>query len=100
MHNHEPADYRCPFCRNLNGDADLPLEIIHRDEDVFVKVNPGWWTNNPGSVLVVPVQHHENVFDLPPELGPIYLGLRARRIETMRPLVLTVDELVSALPAS
>ena len=34
------------------------------------------------------------------ERFPIYLGLRARRIETMRPLALTVDELVSALPAS
>ena len=34
------------------------------------------------------------------ERFPIYLGLRARTIETMRPFVVTVDELVSALPAS
>jgi len=34
------------------------------------------------------------------ERFPIYLGLGTRRVETMRPLVLTVDELVSALPAS
>jgi histidine triad (HIT) family protein len=77
VHNHEPVDYRCPFCRNLLGDSDLPLEILHRDEHVFVKMNPGWWTNNPGSVLVVPVEHHENVFDLPPDLGtPIQRAVR------------------------
>jgi histidine triad (HIT) family protein len=85
VHNHEPADYRCPFCLNLTGAADLPLEIIHRDEHVFVKVNPRWWPNNPGSVLVVPVEHHENVFDLPPELGtPIQRAVRDAAIAMKR----------------
>ena len=78
MHNHEPTGYRCPFCRNVTtGDSDHPLEILHRDEDVFVKMNPRWWPGNPGSVLVVPVDHHENVYDLPPALGaPIQRAVR------------------------
>lgn len=68
--SHAPDGYVCPFCRNIaTGESDLPLDIIHRDDDVLVKVNPGWWPNNPGSVLVIPIQHHENVFDLPVELG-------------------------------
>ena len=65
MYNHEPPGYMCPFCRNITtGEAVHPLEIIHRDDDVFVKVNPKWWERNPGSVLVVPVHHYENIFDL------------------------------------
>ena len=79
MHNHEPPDYECPFCLVLRtGASALPVEIVHRDDDVFVKVNPGWWPNNPGSVLVIPIEHHENVYDLPVELGtPIQRAVRA-----------------------
>lgn len=78
VYNHEPSGYRCPFCRNINeGRADLPLEIVHRNTDVIVKVNPKWWPNNPGSVLVVPINHYENIYDLPPELGtPIQRAAR------------------------
>jgi histidine triad (HIT) family protein len=75
---HAPEGYRCPFCRNIQeGTADHPLEILHRDEHVFVKMNPKWWPNNPGNVLVVPAVHYENIFDLPPDLaGPIQRAAR------------------------
>lgn len=70
MISHAPENYRCPFCRNLaEGVAEHPLEILYRDDDVFVKMNPKWWPNNPGNVLVIPTQHYENIFDLPPSLG-------------------------------
>jgi histidine triad (HIT) family protein len=40
-------------------------------------VNVKWWPNNRGGLLVVPVDHHENVFDLPPDLGmPIQWAVR------------------------
>jgi histidine triad (HIT) family protein len=81
VESHAPAGYRCPFCRNVrdgDGEADYPLEILHRDDDVFVKMNPKWWPNNPGGVLVVPVQHYENIFDLPVELAiPIQRAARS-----------------------
>ncbi|HXH56968.1 HIT family protein [Iamia sp.] len=82
MYDHAPPGYQCPFCRNVaTGESDHPLAIVHRDEDVFVKVNPAWWPRNPGSVLVIPLEHHENVFDLPPELGtPIQCAVRASAI--------------------
>jgi histidine triad (HIT) family protein len=78
MHNHAPQGYRCPFCRNLrSGESDLPLEIIHRYDDVFVKMNPKQWPNNPGAVLVIPNEHYENVYDMPPTLGtPIQAAVR------------------------
>ncbi|MBA2607646.1 MAG: HIT family protein [Actinobacteria bacterium] len=70
MISHAPADYRCPFCRNLNeGKGDWPLEIVHLYDEVAVKLNIKWWRNNPGAVLVVPRAHYENVYDLPIELG-------------------------------
>ena len=73
MFNHEPGGYRCPFCRNIrDGTSDLPLEILHRTDEVLVKVNPKWWPNNPGAALVLPVEHHENLYDLPVRLaGPL-----------------------------
>jgi len=53
------------------------LEIVHRYEDVFVKVNPRWRPRNPGSVLIIPNGHFENVYDLPAELGtPIQQAVR------------------------
>jgi histidine triad (HIT) family protein len=64
---HEPPDYDCPFCRIARG--HLPGRVVFRNEDVMVLVNIKWWPNNPGGLLVVPVQHHENVYDLPPDLG-------------------------------
>lgn len=79
MISHAPVGYLCPFCRNLRaGTGEHSLEIIYRDADVFGKMNPKWRPSNPGSVLVVPVRHHENIFDLPVELGvPIQRAARA-----------------------
>ena len=82
MISHAPHDYQCPFCRNIReGVADHPLEVLYQDDHVFVKMNPKWRPNNAGSVLVVPVDHYENIFDLPLELStPIH---RAARLAAM-----------------
>lgn len=82
MISHAPAGYRCPFCRDINdGISDYPLEIVHQNDDVFVKVNPKWWPNNPGAVLVIPNRHYENIYDLPDELAlPIHRAARAAAI--------------------
>jgi histidine triad (HIT) family protein len=70
VHNHAPSGYDCPFCRNVDGgQADQPLEFLYRDADLFVKMNPKWWPNNPGGVLVIPNDHYENVYELPAEMG-------------------------------
>ncbi len=69
MYNHEPAGYDCPFCREDPARATRPIEILRRYERVTVRLNPKWWPNNPGGTLVVPHDHVENVYDLPPELG-------------------------------
>ena len=67
--NHAPRGYDCPFCRTDPRLADHPLEILHRYDQVTVRMNPKWWPRNPGSALVIPNDHYENVYDLPPDLG-------------------------------
>jgi histidine triad (HIT) family protein len=74
VHNHEPDDYACPFCRLVGGLHDLrgvndPRDVIRRTELATAFVSPRWWPNNHGHVLVVPNAHHENLYDLPPEYG-------------------------------
>ena len=79
MISHAPAGYACPFCLNVKGEAtEHPLEVVYQDDDLFVKVNPKWRPRNPGSVLVIPVDHFENIYDLPPSLGgPLHRAARS-----------------------
>ncbi|QNE22887.1 HIT family protein [Kribbella qitaiheensis] len=68
MFNHEPVDYRCPFCLVASGGED---EVTAQDDLVlesvgaFAFVSSRWWPNNKGQVLVAPRAHHENLYDLP-----------------------------------
>lgn len=70
--NHEPADYACPFCRLAAGGED-PLngqgDIVRRTASAMAFIAPRWWPKNPGHVLVVPIDHHENLYDLPAAAG-------------------------------
>ena len=67
----------CVFCRILAGRAEA--SFVYRDERVaaFMALPQG----GRGHVLVVPVRHYENAYDLPLDLaGPIFaLGLRLAR---------------------
>jgi histidine triad (HIT) family protein len=67
----------CIFCRILAGQAEA--SFVYRDAQVaaFMALPQG----GRGHVLVVPVRHYVNAYDLPLELaGPIFaLGLRLAR---------------------
>lgn len=72
---HEPDGYECPFCRIAAG--HLPERVVYRNDRVMTLVNIKWWENNPGGCLVVPIEHHENVYELPPRLAtPIQAAVR------------------------
>lgn len=72
---HEPAGYECPFCRIADG--HLPERVVYRNDRVMTIVNVKWWEHNPGGCLVVPIEHHENVYELPPRLAtPIQAAVR------------------------
>lgn len=39
--HHEPEEFDCPFCQNIaTGRGDFPVDILHRFDDVVVKMNP------------------------------------------------------------
>ena len=85
--NHAPSGYLCPFCENVCGRSEYPLEVLHRYEQVLVKVNPFWGLDSPGRVLVFPVEHYENVYDLPAELGaPLQRGVQDAALALKRAL--------------
>jgi histidine triad (HIT) family protein len=54
----------CIFCKIIS--QEIPSEIVYEDENTlaFLDINP----INLGHTLVIPKQHHENIFDVPEEI--------------------------------
>ncbi len=70
MYSHEPNDYICPFCAWLSGSETVykqNSDVVYQDNNVTAFVAPKWWVNNPGSVIVIPNNHHENIYDITDE---------------------------------
>jgi histidine triad (HIT) family protein len=79
--SHEPAGYACPFCRVLAGEStpiSTPENVVFRDHATAVLVAPHWWETNPGNLLVVPIAHVENLYDVPLHLAGPLLATAAR----------------------
>lgn len=78
--SHAPDGYACPFCLLLSGGStpiSTPDNLVYRDGTTAVLVSPRWWETNPGNLLVVTVDHVENLYDLPPHLaGPLLATAR------------------------
>ena len=67
---HAPPDYRCPFCALATGaDTDRQQDIVRRTAAAMAFISPRWWPRNHGHVLVVPVRHYENLYELPAGAG-------------------------------
>jgi len=83
MYNHEPPGYDCPFCFLVKCEADLqpgnqPAEVIYYSKLVTAILALGRWPKNPVDILVVPNEHFENLYDLPPEYAtPLHQLTRA-----------------------
>ncbi|MEK7478172.1 MAG: HIT family protein [Patescibacteria group bacterium] len=54
----------CIFCKIING--EIPSNKIYEDEDfiAILDIKP----NNLGHALIIPKEHHKNIFDLPDNL--------------------------------
>lgn len=70
MHNHAPEGYQCPFCLLVEGIENehvlsVQSDVVYHDEAVTAIISSHQWLNNHGNVVVVPNQHHENIYDLP-----------------------------------
>ena len=96
MIRHAPDGYRCPVCALLEGSRiDTVVEgnrvvwgpehILRDDGQVAIVMNVKWWGRNEGSVIVVPRDHYENVYDLPVALGhPLQRAVRDTAIAMKR----------------
>ena len=74
MFNHEPPGYVCPLCEIINGADNEPpwttqADVVYRDDTIIVWVNPKWWGDIEGNVVVIPTAHVENIFDLSDDLA-------------------------------
>ena len=70
MYNHAPSNYQCPLCLAVNGVENESAmmkqdDIFYRNELVVAAINSKFVGNNPGHVIIFPLVHFENLYDLP-----------------------------------
>jgi histidine triad (HIT) family protein len=77
---HEPRDYDCPFCRFARGvetERNRFDDIVWRDALTMAFVAPKWWPRNHGHVIVVPLDHVENIYAIDDALlGAVFATAR------------------------
>lgn len=84
---HEPDDYDCPFCRiqeGVHNEHNQPEDVVAVTDLAYARVSPKWWTANPGAVLVIPRDHHENLYAIPSEVGHAVWDLTQQVAVAMR----------------
>lgn len=74
MNNHAPHDYKCPICLGVQGvENELTLlkqaDLVYKDDLVSVFINSFWIDTAKGHVIIVPNSHHENLYEIPQEVG-------------------------------
>ncbi len=74
MFNHAPSEYKCPICLAIRGiESDdtwiKQSDIFYKDDLVMGFIGSKFVTGNEGHPLIVPVQHFENMYDMPESYG-------------------------------
>lgn len=74
MYEHAPPNYVCPICLGVQRveNADTLIvqdDIVFRDDLVTAFVASFFIGENPGHVVIVPNDHHENLYELPVKIG-------------------------------
>jgi histidine triad (HIT) family protein len=85
--NHEPTGYACPFCllqQGVHNERNTAEDVVAVTSLAFARISPTWWPGNHGHVLVIPRAHHENLYDLPPDVGHAVWDLVQRVAVAMR----------------
>jgi len=70
MFNHAPSNYSCPICLAVNGVENEKTmirqgDVFYRDDIVVGLISSKFIKNNPGHPLLVPINHYENIYDIP-----------------------------------
>ena len=75
MHNHAPENYNCPICLAVKGVENnegvwiKQDDIFYRDDLVMGFISSKAIKGNNAHPLVVPLEHFENIYELPDGLG-------------------------------
>lgn len=74
MYNHVPTDYKCPICIAIAGDENedtwiVKEDIFYKDDLVIGFISSKAIKGNEGHAIISPLDHHENIYDLPEEVG-------------------------------
>lgn len=74
MYNHAPTDYKCVLCLPAQGieSEDTMMkqaDIFYKDDLVIAAVNSKFIETNPGHVIIFPIKHYENIYDMPDEVS-------------------------------
>lgn len=84
---HEPAGYGCPFCRLQNGvcdDHNQLSDVVAVTDLAYARIAPKWWPANPGSALVIPRRHVENLYVMERDEGHAVWDLTQQVARAMR----------------
>ena len=90
MHNHATSDYICPICLAIEGVENedtwiVQDDIFYRDDLVLGFISSKSVKGNEGHPLIVPLEHYENLYDLPNEVAH-------RVIEVSKQIALALKE--------
>jgi len=74
MYNNTPSGYKCPICLAIlgieNEDTWIKQEdIFYRDDLILGFISSKFVEGNEGHPLLVPIEHFENIYDLPQDCG-------------------------------
>jgi histidine triad (HIT) family protein len=69
MISHAPLGYTCPLCRVAAGNEANGETLVWRDDLCVAAVALHQNKATFGSLLVLPIEHHENIYTLPDHLG-------------------------------
>ncbi len=74
MYNHAPEDYKCVLClpaQRIESEVTMmkQADIFYKDELVIGAINSKFMETNPGHIIIFPINHYENIYDLPDEVG-------------------------------
>jgi histidine triad (HIT) family protein len=77
MYLHEPTAYKCPFC-SIVGGAEEPRTVVWRDATSIAFLALHQHPRNAGALLLCPLQHFENIYVLPEQIGAHLFGVTKR----------------------
>ena len=94
MFNNAPKEYICPICLAIKGKESeetwiMQDDIFYRDDLVMGFISSKAIKGNEGHSLIVPIEHYENIYDLPDTVS-------ARIIAAARKTAIALKELRGA----